>query len=61
MNSVLSMFGRAGQELTEDDLIEKLSAESLQQLNEALLMKLVIRTRVQIGNEIKTVYRRSNK
>lgn len=58
--NLLSFFDRSGQEIEEDELIDKLSAEALKQLNDMILMKEIITIKKQVNNEIKTVYRRAN-
>lgn len=56
--NLLSFFDRAGQEIEEDELVDRLSIEALRQLNEMILMKQIKRIKRQVGNEVKTVYRR---
>lgn len=56
--NLLSFFDRANQEIEEDELIEKMSIEQLRELNDRILMKQIVRIKKQVGNEIKTFYKR---
>lgn len=57
--NILDLFDNDKHEIEQDDLADKISVEAWREINKFVLMRQIIITRKQVGNEIKTVYRRS--